>query len=376
MTGPRTDPGPSRLVMTWAATGGGAARVSVTLANGLAAAGHRITAVLPQTQGHYIDQLRVAELVEIGSRAPHRVIAGLVRVLRRQRPTTLLSGQQQMNVAALLAIRAVNPRPRAIIVQHNQLSAVCAADPRLRFMPTLARWLYPQADEIVGVSHGVADDLARVLAMRRDRIRVIYNPVVTPDLEELAQKIPDDLWPESDQIPRIIAVGRLAPQKDYATLVQALALVERRRRVQLTILGGGRQNEREALQTLAGRVGATVTLAGHVQNPYAYLARAAMLVMSSRWEGLPTVLVEALACGCPVVATDCPSGPREILEGGRYGRLVPVGDPEALAQAIVATLDAPPAPETLKRRAADFSMETAIDAYSALITTPSKRRAA
>jgi glycosyltransferase involved in cell wall biosynthesis len=198
---------------------------------------------------------------------------------------------------------------------------------------------YPWADGIIVVSNGVRDDMARVTKIPSERITVIYNPsVVRDEVWEKAQAPLDHPWLKPGQPPVIIAVGRLQIQKDYPTLFSAFAQVRKRLPARLLILGEGR--ERGSLEELVRKLGLEndVSMPGFVMNPYAYMARASLFVLSSRWEGLPTVLIEALCCGTSVVSTDCPSGPREILKGGEYGRLVPVGDVDALAQAIEAAL--------------------------------------
>ena len=213
-------------------------------------------------------------------------------------------------------------------------------------MPRLVRLFYPWADCIVGVSAGVAADVARLAAVDPETVRVIYNPVVTLDLVEDAQAPVPHPWFE-DATPVLVAAGRLRPQKDFPTLLRAFATLRASRDARLIILGDG--PEIKNLEALVVELGLDedVQLPGNTSNPYAYMARAAAFVLSSRWEGLPTVLVEALRCGAPVIATDCPSGSREILADGRYGTLVPVGDIRALASAMEAAVDGKlrPAPD-------------------------------
>lgn len=159
----------------------------------------------------------------------------------------------------------------------------------------------------------------------------------------------------------IVAVGRLHPQKDFLTLIRAFHLLQQQLQCKLVILGEGEQ--RRSLEAEVARLGLTesVALPGHVGAPGSYLAHADLFALSSQYEGFPTVLIEALACGCPVVSTDCPTGPHEILEGGRFGPLVAVGDPAALAEAMRATLQAPLAAATLMERGRTFSIEAATD---------------
>jgi glycosyltransferase involved in cell wall biosynthesis len=238
---------------------------------------------------------------------------------------------------------------------------------RYRFLPPLLARTYPWAEAIIAVSTGVADDLSTLAEIPRERILTIYNPVVTPDLEEKSRALCDHPWFAPGSPPVLLAVGRFTGQKDLPTLLRAFARVRRMRPVRLLLLGEG--EERTKLEALVRELGvaADVALPGFVLNPFPYMARAAVLVLSSLHEGLAMVVIEALACGCPVVSTDCPSGPAEILEGGRYGALVPVGDVEAMAKAIHAALDGTHDPELLKTRAAEFSLERAAERYLAVL---------
>jgi glycosyltransferase involved in cell wall biosynthesis len=230
----------------------------------------------------------------------------------------------------------------------------------------MMRRLYPKADRIVAVSQGVANDLISLLNLPHEKVTVIYNPIVTPELFEQAKQPVSCSWFEQNRLPVILAVGRLTKAKDYPTLFRAFSLVRQIRPAKLLILGEG--EERANLERLAIELGIQndVSMPGFVDNPFAFMAKASVFVLSSAWEGLPTVLIEALACGCPVVATDCRSGPREILDNGRYGHLVPVGDHEALAKAILETLDNPDFPadrQTRLQRTMEFSVDAAVDKY-------------
>jgi glycosyltransferase involved in cell wall biosynthesis len=202
---------------------------------------------------------------------------------------------------------------------------------RQRLVPTLIKHFYPWADYIIGNSQGVAADLGKITGLPAERIRVIYNPVVTPELQAKTQAPLQHPWFAPGQPPVLLAVGRLTQQKDFPTLIQAFAEVRRHQAARLLILGEG--PDRPQLEGLIKTLNLEqdVALFGFVENPYAYMARAALFILSSRWEGLPTVLIEALFCGVPVVATDCPSGPREILAGGQYGALTPMQDVATLA---------------------------------------------
>jgi glycosyltransferase involved in cell wall biosynthesis len=218
-------------------------------------------------------------------------------------------------------------------------------------------WPYPR---------GTADDMIRTSHVPRHLARVIYNPVITPQIAPLASEPVDHPWFASGEPPVVLGMGRLTTQKDFPTLLQAAAQLRRDREFRLLILGEGEDHDQ--LERLIRELGLThvASLTGFVKNPFAYLARASLFVLSSAWEALPTVLIEALALGTPVVSTDCQSGPREILDGGRYGRLVPVGDVHALSQAMAETLAVPrtrvPA-EALRA----YTLEFAVDRYCQLM---------
>jgi glycosyltransferase involved in cell wall biosynthesis len=234
---------------------------------------------------------------------------------------------------------------------------------RGRIATTCAGLFYGAADGVVAVSDGVADDFAQVTGFRRSRIRTIYNPVVTAELSALAEAPLDDPWFAPGQPPVVLSVGRLAVQKDFPTLLRAFALVRAQRPARLLILGEG--DKRPELEALARRLGVMrdVCLRGYVDNPFAYMRRCAVFVLSSAYEGLPNALIEAMACGAPVVSTDCPSGPAEILDSGKYGCLVPIGDEAAMAAATLAILRYAPDTTSTRHQAQRFSIETSADQY-------------
>jgi glycosyltransferase involved in cell wall biosynthesis len=226
---------------------------------------------------------------------------------------------------------------------------------------------YRGADGVVAVSDGVADDFANVTGFQRSCIRTIYNPVLTPDLSVAAEAAVEDPWLDGDEPPVVLGVGRLTTQKDFPTLLHAFARVRSQRLARLLILGeGDKRSELEALARNLGLAG-EVRFPGYVDNPFAYMRRCAVFVLSSAYEGLPNSLIEAMACGAPVVSTDCPSGPAEILEGGRYGCLVPIGDAEAMASAILTILQDAPDTAGTRRRAEMFSVEASSAQYLSLL---------
>jgi len=251
------------------------------------------------------------------------------------------------------------------VSQRNHLSQSTTRLKTLkrRVLTDLVRTYYPLADTIATVSKGVALDLAKVLDMPVERFCVTYNPVVTSELAERASEPLDHPWFSGEGPPVFLGVGKLDRQKDFPTLVRAFARVREQREARLVILGEGKQ--RAALETLVAElgIGSDVDLPGFVENPFAFMSRAGTMVLSSLYEGLPGVLIQAMACGCPVVSTDCPSGPSEILAGGKYGPLVPISDPESLAEAMHSSLDAPISAELLREGAEPFSVDRSCERY-------------
>ena len=415
--GPREEPGPSSrepgapknetdgahlAFFIPSLAGGGVARMVLTLAGAYAARGHRVDLVLCRAEGSFVESLPPGvKLVELEAeaewRARLRILAadiggfaallrpvllplrgapvlpyldGLTRYLRDTRPTALFSAKTHANLLALWARRLAAVSTRIVISERTNLSRDIGGPKgrkwRWGFVPPAVHRVYPWADAITAVSNGVADDLAACADLPRDSITTVYNPVVGRELLEQAEAPLEHPWFAPGEPPVLLGVGRLAPQKDFPTLIRAFARVRAERPARLMILGDGKTPDRRAeLLALANQLGVAedMALPGFQANPFAYMARASLFVLSSAWEGLPGVLVQALACGCPVVSTDCPSGPAEILELGKYGRLVAVGDEVALADAIGLTLDKPPERDKLRIRGADFSVDLSVDRH-------------
>jgi glycosyltransferase involved in cell wall biosynthesis len=252
---------------------------------------------------------------------------------------------------------------------HQTISQSLAATARLwpRLVIRVSLKAMRLAGQIVAVSLGAADDFSRMSGIPRDRIKVIYNPVLGPSLYQAAAEPLEHPWFQTGQPPVVLGIGRLTAQKDFPNLIRAFALVRKKRDARLVILGEG--EERPALKELMRSLDLErhVAMPGVLRNPYAYMKRAALFALSSAWEALPTVLIEALACGCPVASTDCPSGPREILQNGRLGRLVPVGNAETLAEAILAGLQGGFPNVATEVDLRPFTFEAATDAYEQLI---------
>jgi len=381
--------------------GGGAARVALNLADEMLRRDLGVDLVVCRDAGPYRDQLPAGIEVHVlrrGSRLRARRLAlaasggnwrALARPvllalrdtpplpflpdlsdwLRRARPDALIAGKTHTNLVALWAARLARSPTRLLVTQHSVLSREIASPKgrrwRWRFVAPLVAATYPSADAIVAVSDAVADDLCRTTGLARERITTIYNPVSIDAAQALAREPIDHPWLAPGQPPVVLGVGRLRPSKDFATLLRAFARLRAQRSVRLVLLGDGEQ--RSALEALARelRIAEDVALPGFVDNPFAWMARAAVLALTSRYEALGNVLIEALAVGCPVVGSLCPGGPRELLADGRYGLLAQPGDDAGFADALASTLDQPLPRETLEGRAAEFATAHAVDRYLA-----------
>jgi glycosyltransferase involved in cell wall biosynthesis len=368
---------PDLAVYLPALDGGGAEIVMLRLAVALAERGRRTDLVLARARGPYLSQVPSnVRLIDLAAPSPVVVTKTLrfARYLRRERPATVLSALDVVDTA--LVARALAGAPsRVLLTIHTHLSRQFEDKPDhgiARLRQAVIRALYPRTDGLIAVSRGVADDAARIAGIPPARVRVIPNPVITDELTRRAADPVDHPFLRPGEPPVILAVGRLVRQKDYPTLIDAFARVRERRPARLLILGDVDPREptvRAALEARIRRLGLErdVSLAGFMSNPQAFMARSAVLALSSIYEGLPTVITEALAVGTTVVATDCDSGPREILDGGRFGRLVAVRDPGALAAALLAALERPDDPDVLGARADEYRVPRAAERYLRVI---------
>lgn len=346
---------------------GGAQRVIVNLTTELAERGRDVEIVLINKRGELLDEVHDdVAVIDIDTEPFIDAVLDLRRYLKKRRPDVLVSTVNVANLMAIFAVKTTRTGTRHIVRMANTPSKKAQEYDELltdRPIPYLMRFLYPRADQIVAVSEGLAGDLIENYEVDPDRITVIYNPTVTDELIEQSKVPVDHPWLENPKTDVVLGVGSLSEQKDYESLVRAFSLVQKKRDAKLVILGEG--SKREQLESLVQELGieADVSLPGTVANPYPYMAHADVFVLSSRYEGCPNVLIEAMACGCPVVATDCPHGPREILEHGSYGLLVSVGDHESLANGITQSLQSPNSSTRLQDRAQDFHVEAIAGKY-------------
>ena len=347
---------------------GGVERMLLNLASGIAAAGYGVDLLTIRRDSPHLCALPggVRHLPLPGGHA-WAVLPALTRYLRREPPVGLIAAKDRANRVAVLA-RALAGRPLPLALRlGTHLGG--ARGPARTAGDRLRGIFYRRAEAVIAVSRAMADDLEPRFGLEAGRVRVIRNPVVTPGLADLAAGACPHPWLEDGE-PVIVGIGRFTRQKDFPTLLRAFAQLCRQRPARLVLLGEGAG--KAACAQLASELGIAdrVLLPGFAVNPYAWLARARLFVLSSRWEGAPNALAEALALGVPCVATDCLSGPRELLADGRYGPLVPVGDAGQLAAAMAATLAAPPPAETLREAVGEYRQEISAAAYLSALGLP------
>jgi glycosyltransferase involved in cell wall biosynthesis len=357
--------------------GGGAELITLRLAGGLLARGIAVDLLLGKPEGDHLGQVpEGVRIFSLGERSPAAFwkTLGVARYLRLERPDVLVSALDVVGAAVWARLAARSDAKVVMWVRTNLSQQIASTSrPAVATVRRLSlRISYPLADAVVSVSSGVAEDVIRLTGVPRDRVHVVYNPVVTSELLIRAAEPADHPWFQPEAPPVIVGAGRLVAQKDFETLLRAFARVRERQHCRLVILGGADSREptvQKTLERLARELGIEedVALLGFTANPYKYMARASVFVLSSIYEGFGNVVAEALALGTPVVATDCPSGPAEILGGGEFGRLVPIADETELAEAIVATLREPLPAMTLRRRGQHFSVDRATEGHLSVV---------
>jgi glycosyltransferase involved in cell wall biosynthesis len=354
---------------------GGVERMIAHLCEGFLALGVAVDLLLIKDRGSALKLVPAAvNQIKLGDHAT-TCLPRLIAYLRRERPAALLSSKHRANQIAILARALAGVETRLLVkIETNLTASLAKQNPFKRFLFTRQlRLFYPHADGVIGVSQGVTDDLHQLIGGDPARFHTVYNPVLPKDLESRAREPIAHPW-FGGSVPVVIGAGRLTRQKDFATLLHALALVLQERPARLLLLGDG--PERARLEALAAELGisAVVDFYGFVANPFPYIARSDLFALSSAWEGFGNVLVEAMALGVPVVSTDCPSGPREILHDGALGPLVPVADPAALATAIVATLAAPLSRPALMAATGPYTIpQSAREHLTLLLADPATR---
>jgi glycosyltransferase involved in cell wall biosynthesis len=349
---------------------GGVQKNMLRLAEGLVQRGWKIDFLIARTENMEFAVPEGVLVHRAASANPWQLVWALARMIDRDKPDAIYTAMPNYNCAALVARMLARHKPKIIISERSDTRAERRQG---RFdwyglSLRLAPWLYTRADRILAVSEETADSLAAASGIARDRIVVLHNPVVSEALEKAAAQPLHHEWVEGPYR-LLVAVGRLAPQKDFATLLRAFALLHRKRdATRLVIIGGG--EERTQLEALAAEldVDQAVDFIGFDANPYRWMARADVFVLTSLWEGLPTVIIEALACGATIVATDSPSGPAQIIgRDGTLGYLAPIGDAQAIAEKLDYALDHKLDPDALRAASRQYSSGNSVAQFEEIL---------
>jgi len=358
---------PPRIAVFMATSGhSGVDRAMQHLIPELARRGYAVDLLKVRNHGPELSEIpQGVHIIDLGASHVYTSLPAVIRYLHRKHPIVMLSDKDRVNRTALLA-RALARVPTRLVLSSGTTISI-----DLNNRGPFERWLqrtsmgklYHLADKVIVTSKGVADDMASYTGLARDLIEVIPSPVIAKDVFTKPQPCPDHPWLQDKKVPVVLGAGALTYVKDFQTLIRAFAQVRADRACKLIILGKGKL--RDTLLNLAAELGVKndISLPGFIPKPYGYMAHSSLFVLSSRWEGLGFVLIEALATGTPVVSTDCQSGPREILQDGKYGRLVPVGNIDALAEAINKTLDNPLPKEFLQQAARPYEIGISTTEY-------------
>lgn len=353
---------------------GGAERVMLTVANGLSERGYAVDLTVSNLRGGFKQDIsNHVNVVEFSSTEPPFLPAlgsfpDLCQYISNVEPSLFISSMKHINIISILAWKASGSNSKMVVTEHNTPDQLIDGSRKNALIYKIAKIEYPWADTIVGVSDGVIESLSETVDVPESEIQRIYNPVVTSQLIEKSKESASHRWFESEE-DVVLNVGRMTEQKNQSLLIRAIAKLSPANRPKLIIVGKGHREEK--IRELAVKLGVRqdLDIINWVDNLYAYMGSADVFALSSRWEGLPTVLIEALACGCPVVSMDCPSGPREILCDGEYGMLVDEYDPVALSEAVTKQLQNPDAESKIRERGKYFSKERCIDQYESLVLT-------
>ena len=343
--------------------GGGVERVVLNLTEAFIGAGYHVDIVMIKAYGKLVNQIpERANVVNLNAASWVFSIPLLARYLQQRNPRFLISGITSINLSAILANMLAQSQTHIVITEHLMVSFSIMEHPLKRLLPPLIRVFYPKADHVIAVSNGVAEDLSQIGHLSRKLITIIPNPVVTPELISQLTADVEHPWFQSN-IPVFLGVGRLTQQKDFATLLRAFALVRNQIDARLIILGEG--EARGELEHLINElnIADSVDMPGFVSNPVSYMHKASVFVLSSIYEGLGNVVIEAMLSQCAIVSTDCPSGPREILENGKHGHLIPIRDPESMAGAMLLALTSARDSAQALARAQDFSIDVISQQY-------------
>ncbi|MCY4732133.1 glycosyltransferase [Natronomonas gomsonensis] len=345
---------------------GGAERVAVNLSKGLSNRNYDVEIILLKKEGELLDDIPSdVSITSLEVSRARLAFKPLIKYLFNNRPETIISFMTQANIITAVSNKLAGSPATTILTEHTTLSkkhSITTKRDRL-----LGKYTYRLSDHIVGVSNGVANDVAQWSNISEDGIETIYNPTIPESFLNKNYNMPDHPWFRDNNTSVILSAGRHVPQKEYSTLIKSFSRLVTDHNVRLILLGDGRLTDDYKNLVKSLGIEDYVLMPGFIKDPYDYMSHADVFVVSSKLEGLSLVIIEALGTGTPVVSTDCPHGPREILDNGKYGKLVPIGDDKEMATEIVNVLNSSTDPEFLKSRASDFTIEAIVKKYVELI---------
>ena len=353
---------------------GGAEKSTVNLLNNLDKSSYTLSLILANKEGEFLKDIREdLVIINLGTYSLVKIFFKLIKYFKKEKPDIFISIFPRFSIASIMAKIFSRSDTKIIVIEHTVFS-LAATNARNFFRRIIARFLFPllmkffyrNSEAIICVSKGVAEDILKITGLR-EKIKVIYNPIIDSKIYALAEEKASHPWILNKDCPVISAVGRLVKAKDYPALLYALSLVVNEKQAKLLILGDG--EERKELELLANRLGIAekVDFLGFQKNPYKFISKSNIFVLSSIQEGFPTVIIEAMACGVPVISTDCKAGPNEIIENRENGLLVPVGDEKSLAEAILQLLNSKALREKFSREGRNiaeyFTIEKSVKEY-------------
>ena len=346
--------------------GGGAERVMISLANELVQRGFDVDLIVSYAKGEYHNQIHGSvNFIDFKVNRVLKATPKLIQYVKEVNPQVILSTIWHANIITIL-VKLLTGSPGIVVIREtNQISkSKQSLSPLLsRLMCPLVNFFYPFADVIIAPSNGVADDLSKLGRIQRKKINVIYNPIFLKAIEAQAREEPSHPWLVPKTEPVFIAVGSLTEQKGFSTLLESFFLVNKQIISRLIILGEGPLRQELEARALELGIHKKVDFHGFIENPFSLMASSDVFVLSSKWEGLPNVLIQAVSLGMRIVATDCTSGPQEILDNGKFGTLVEVGNIKMLSSAMLSSLEKQHDSDYVKSRAKHFSSDTIIPQY-------------
>tara|TARA_B100000886_G_C20404714_1_gene484202 strand:+ start:436 stop:1539 length:1104 start_codon:yes stop_codon:yes gene_type:complete len=343
----------------------GAEKIVVNLANSFSEKGYDIDLVVLKNTGYYFKKINSkVKIINLKTSRALFALYPLIKYLKKNNPDVLLSSLSHLNIISIIAGLFNKNKTKVLVVEHNDLRNDFKRKFNLKkkLVSLLILITYRKAYKVIAVSNGVLEYILSIVDLDISKIKVIHNPIFEQSIIKMSKDRADHKWLINKNKPVILGVGRLTEQKNFELLIKAFVEVRKKIDTRLIIIGDGhlKNNLMSLIDSL--ELQNYVSLPGFVKNPYAFMANSSLFVLSSNYEGFGNVIVEAMACGTPIVSTDCFSGPSEILQNGYWGTLVPVKNLSALANAIIDTLNKKEYPNVIKR-AKDFSIDLKVDEY-------------